>query len=134
MKVSSGNAYAEVAELAALAFAPPGPHSPDLRPEMPESDRGLTCRLRLDWCSTTHGDADGRPSFSPQKTPVREKGRSLRVAVAGSGAASIAKTPGYMSMFQTPDARTPPKMAAAGFVLEEIEFVMFMLVLCVTCR
>ncbi|CAE6918489.1 Zc3h6 [Symbiodinium sp. CCMP2592] len=61
---------ASVSELAALAFAPPG----------------------LDRCS--RNDADTRPSFSPQKTPVREKG--------------------FIGLFQTPDARTPPKVVHAG--------------------
>ncbi|CAE7840485.1 Zc3h6 [Symbiodinium sp. KB8] len=61
---------ASVSELAALAFAPPG----------------------LDRCS--RNDADTRPSFSPQQTPIREKG--------------------FIGLFQTPDARTPPKVVPAG--------------------
>ncbi|CAE7498779.1 APUM5 [Symbiodinium natans] len=69
VQLENGPCQPSVAELAALSFAPPG----------------LEC---------ARSDADVRPAFSPQQTPVREKG--------------------FIGMFQTPDARTPPKVAAVG--------------------
>ncbi|CAK8986547.1 unnamed protein product [Durusdinium trenchii] len=47
-----------------------------------------------DRCNHAHGDLDLRPTWSPQKTPVREKGPA--------------------GVLETPDARTPPKVAPQG--------------------